>query len=421
MPCRLERLSAGRSSSAFGIGNPSPTLSWRFSGNVDDWFQAGYDVELRYQTGPPQAHHVDSEQSVCVPWPGKPLGSKDRVEVRVRAISTVGITTDWASLQVEAALLDRQDWEASVTLGPEQASEQPTRPFHLRQSFTCSEPSAARLYVTALGLYEIEINGQRIGDHCLAPGWQSYKHRLHYQIFDVGSHLLKGHNTINAIVAEGWYSGRLGFMGGQRNHFGSEIGLILQLEVDGRVVVKTGEAGWEWAYGPHISAGIYDGEHVDKTIDLSTATWAPARSSPLPNTRLIAPQAPPVRQIRELSAKSIVHSPTGKIIIDFGQNLVGWLRLNALCENSTIVLSHVEVLENGEIGTRPLRHAKATDTHRLGCSRLDTKVYFPRIPLCPGRGFGRCYPGHLYCQGHSQRYGRNRLVRVFSRAHHALP
>lgn len=180
--------------------------------------------------------------------------------------------------------------------------------------------------------------------------------------------LVVGENVIDAHIGEGWYAGRLGFLGGVRNIWGDDLGLIAQLEVGGQVVVETGSEDWEWAYGRTTSSEIYDGEVYDSTVDMDSVAWLPARSAPLPKTHLISPEAPPVRRVLALEAQSIITTPSGKTIVDFGQNLVGWVRLNTepTGGDGTVVLRHAEVLEHDELGVRPLRICKATDIIKTG-------------------------------------------------------
>ena len=156
------------------------------------------------------------------------------------------MTTAWKSIDIEAGLLNDNDWVADVTLAEKQDVDQPKRPFLVENTFTAPS-GVARLYASALGVCEISINGKRVGDHILAPGWQSYKHRQHYQVYELD--LKEGENTISAWVGEGWWAGRLGFGGGWRNNYGDDIGLIAQIEVDGKIVLHTGGEGWTWRYG----------------------------------------------------------------------------------------------------------------------------------------------------------------------------
>lgn len=120
----------------------------------------------------------------------------------MHAIGTDGSETDWASLAVEVALLHRSDWTAKLIGGPSQGPD-PKHPILLQKSFKTSGTLKARLYATAHGIYEVHINGQRVGDKLLSPGWQSYNHRLHYQTYDVTHLLQEGQNIISAQVAEG--------------------------------------------------------------------------------------------------------------------------------------------------------------------------------------------------------------------------
>ncbi|KAJ9118904.1 hypothetical protein QFC24_005867 [Naganishia onofrii] len=385
-----------RASGPVFIGTPDPRLSWRFKGDVKDWTQKSYEIRMTRRPLPSnketsaeeETYTVQSDQNVLVPWPSSPLNSRERATINVRAHGTDGSATPWSTIHLEATLLDRSDWgEATqvvtVPLGIHK-NEETKRPFHVRKSFHVASPpvdGSARVYVTALGLYELEINGKRIGDHLFAPGWQSYTHHLNYQTFDVSPLLQAGENVVGACIGEGWYAGSLGFGGGRRNIYGERIGLMLCLEIGGEQVVKTDGEGWEWSFGPLISSQIYDGEVFDAreaksgwssgstsgvTHSNNSSSWSPAETIPAPTASLITPESPPVRETRRLPALEIITTPTGKTILDFGQNLVGWCVFNRAPSNTTkggeIVLRHAEVLEDGELGVRPLRVAKCTDT-----------------------------------------------------------
>lgn len=367
------------------IGTPTPRISWRFaSGTAENWFQKSYEVRIQ-RSGEDEVYVVDSEQSVLVEWPSTPLSSRESAILHVRAHGTDGSVTPWAQVTVEAALLAPSDWTAQVISCGADAQDKDTtkRPFHVRKSFILAEgPEAARLYATALGLYELEINGHRVGDHFFAPGWQSYNHHLNYQVYDVSALLKEGENVVGGSVGEGWYAGSIGFGGGRRNIYGERIGLMAQLEVGGEVVVKTDEQ-WEWAFGGLITSEIYDGERYDLRQDMdgwSTPQgkgegWTKVDVIEPPKGRLIYPESPPVRITEVVNVKEIITTPSGKTILDFGQNLVGWCRFNRApgCkEGEEIVLRHAEVLEDGELGVRPLRVAKCTDTVICGadCSQL---------------------------------------------------
>ncbi|KAK9482554.1 glycoside hydrolase family 78 protein [Lipomyces starkeyi] len=354
---------------ALGIGECEPRISWSFEGDERDWVQSSYELEVRRQNGTTENHLVQSSNSQLVPWVGQPLVSGEEAKIRVRVTDTLGIMTEWSDITaVEAGLLNSEDWKCSLVepAGP-YAAGPPHRPVVFRHTIKVDELiSKARLYVTAHGVYEARINGQQVGDHVLAPGWTSYANRLVYQTFDVTEHLQSGQNTIHVNVAEGWYCGRLGFLGGRSNIYGDRIGLIVMLVIEyvggGKVVCGTDQQ-WQWAYGPILAAELYDGETYDAREQLTEGTsWNVVKCQPIADN-LVAPDGPPVRRTQEVSPCKMFKSPSGKTIIDLGQNIVGWIRVRVDGPSgTTIQFQFAEVLEDGEVATRTLRHAKARDT-----------------------------------------------------------
>ena len=372
-----------------GIGLPQPRLSWVVETGRRDWLQAGYEIEavgldggVRGQTG-----LVRSDQSVLVPWPFAPLQSRERLAVRVRVEGADGSTSAWSALApVEAGLLDPADWSAQfVTPGwDEDTSRAQPAPLLRREFQVRAGLAQARLYVTALGVYEAQINGQAVGDHVLDPGWTSYDYRLRYQTFDVTGLLRAGGNTLGAILADGWYRGRLGFGGGRRNIYGNRLALLAQLEIryaDGTLERIVTDESWRAATGPILASSIYDGETYDARLErpgwsapgYDDAAWSPVVALARDLSTLVAPAGPPVRRIETVAPVSISTSPSGRTLVDFGQNLVGRLRLTVRGEaGATITLRHAEVLEDGELGTRPLRMAAATDHYTLRGGDVET-------------------------------------------------
>ncbi|CAK9782435.1 putative alfa-L-rhamnosidase [Cutaneotrichosporon oleaginosum] len=344
------------------LGIATPRISWRFGGDAENWEQASYEIAIS-RSGQSNSFKVESSDSVLVPWPDKPLTSRERASISVTAHGKDGSSAA-AQVNVEAALLQPADWTAQAVSRPTYPDNVAKRPCLLRRRFALETlPKTARLYITAMGLYEATLNGQRIGDHVLAPGWQSYSYRLAYQVFDVAPLLKEGTNELCAWVGEGWWAGRLGFHTGARDIWGTRPALVAQLEAEGKVLAQTDD-GWEWAEGPIVGSELYDGEAFDTTLSLTA--FKPAEVLPRP-LHLVAPQAPPVRRTAHIPASEIIITPSGKTIVDFGQNLVGWLRWNNQVDGTgTVTIRHAEVLEHGELGTRPLRFADATDTVVLG-------------------------------------------------------
>ncbi|KAJ5887274.1 hypothetical protein N7504_011321 [Penicillium tannophilum] len=366
-----------------GIGTPSPRISWKFAATehtVPNWEQKSYDIEIQRGSSSPESYHVNASKSVLVPWPSQPLVSREPAQVRVRSHGgPCNEPTEWSSwTTVECGLLNPQDWTARAITSPAKQAEGPLRPLRLRKTFKLSADALqdAHLYITSLGVFQAYINGIPVGDHCMAPGWTSYHHRLNYEVFDVASLLRANEENVIAVeLAEGWYATRLGFLGGQRFIYGDEMALIAQLEiksVQDRVSVVS-DASWKCHASALITSEIYDGEVYDAREEQKgwntllfdqESSWDAVRETEFPKTEFVAPNAPPVRVTQTVKPIEIITTPSGKKIVDFGQNLVGRVRIPSLINPTghTVTLIHAEVLENQELGIRPLRIAKCTDT-----------------------------------------------------------
>jgi len=374
---------------AFGVGESRPRLSWTIETVIPGWRQTAYELEAYGSDGRlvEWTDKVESNQSVLVPWPFSPLSSRERRTIRVRVWGTDGQASAWSmATPVEAGLLTAEDWEAQfVTPDWEEDTTVPQPCPLLRREFVIHEGvTRARLYVTSLGVYEVQLNGMVVGDHVLAPGWTSYHNRLRYQTFDVTNLLRKGLNAICAILGDGWYRGRFGFDGGRRNIYGDRLALLVQLEIDytdGTTVRICTDETWRAATGPMLASDLYDGETYDARLErpgwsgggYDDSDWCSVRRVDWDLATLVAPSGPPVRRIELVAPIAISTSPSGHAIVDFGQNLVGRLRLVVRGEaGQTITLRHAEVLENGELCTRPLRTAQATDRYTLRGEGLET-------------------------------------------------
>jgi alpha-L-rhamnosidase len=346
--------------SALGVGTATPRLSWQVTTDDPDWTQTAYELELDGTVV-----RVDSAEQVLVPWPFEPLASRGRASVRARVTSG----EDWSEWSepstVEAGLLAPEDWTARfispATLGGFDAPA----PILARAVTLRSGIASARLYATAHGVYTATLNGQRVGDEVLAPGWTSYRHRLRYQIHDVTALLQAGDNEIQFLLGNGWYRGRLAWSG-RRALYGDRLALLAQLEVtydDGSVEVIGTDATWSAHNSGILADDLYDGQRTDLRPAESTVDSVEVVAGDLGG--LVAPEGPPVRVTGVLPAVRVWQSPSGKTLVDFGQNLVGWVRLRArdIRADVEVVVRHAEVLEHDELGTRPLRSAKATDTY----------------------------------------------------------
>ncbi|KAL4908629.1 hypothetical protein BDW74DRAFT_102228 [Aspergillus multicolor] len=391
--------------SGFGVGTATPRLSWRFltaDSYPRNWKQTSYQIEvIRGADKETETQSIASDASVLVPWPSTPLRSRERARVRVRGFGRGEDQlevepTDWSPwTAVECALLSRDDWTAVPITDLTEATDAPLRPIRFRKTFNLSgkgDIAQARLYITSLGIYRAFINGHEVSDHCLAPGWTSYRYRLNYQTLDVG-HLLRhdGANVIAIEVAEGWYATRLGFLGGRRQLYGDKIAALAQLEIrfESETLSIATDNTWTCQPSAILKSEYYDGEVYDAREEKSdwnsnsldgtaNSGWDPVQELPFPTAKLIAPDAPPVRITEEIKPISVQQTPLGKTIVDFGQNLVGRLRVRSLNKPSgaRVILTHAEVLENGELAIRPLRIAKCRD--EIICAGTELRDWSPQ-------------------------------------------
>ncbi|HEU4425531.1 MAG TPA: family 78 glycoside hydrolase catalytic domain, partial [Pilimelia sp.] len=352
-----------------GIGTATPRLSWTVPEAEPGYVQRAYEVELARDGADPETFRVVSGEQVLVPWPGRPLASREMVGVRIRVYDDQW--SHWSPpAVVEAGLLAPGDWTARFVSPRSLGGLGAPAPI-LRGVFTLPDGVVrARLYATAHGLYRAALNGRRVGDDELAPGWTSYHHRLRYQTYDVTRLVRGGENVLEVLLGNGWYRGRLGFREA-RALYGDRLALLAQLEVttaDGRTHVTATDGSWTaWESGV-LADDLYDGQRTD----LRRAGSPPAGEDAVDIldedlSRLVAPDGPPVRVTAVLPAVAVMTSPSGKTLVDFGQNVVGRVRLRVRGHQPghEVVVRHAEVLEGGELGVRPLRTAKATDSYVL--------------------------------------------------------
>ncbi|RKK92373.1 hypothetical protein BFJ68_g2275 [Fusarium oxysporum] len=389
--------------SGIGVATSRPSISWRFGGTTVGWTQESCDIEvcLRQQASYPAADAIqiftlDTTDSVNVPWPARELSSGEQATVRVRSRGQ-RIETTWSEpFRVEAGLLKATDWTCDLIETPFLVETTETHPPTLfRRSFVLKQvPCKIRLYITSHGIHEAEINGIKVSDQVLAPGWTAYDHELQYQVHDVGQLLRQGtENVIGIHVAEGWYCGRLGFGGGRHNIWGSRLGVIAQLVLTFQEEITQtigSDSDWTCHRSPIETASLYDGETYDMAKEqvgwssggFNDEGWSAVKVCRYDPERLTCSDGPPIRPTQSLPAIQITHSINGNAIFDFGQNLVGWVRFRVPKgpAGHKITLIHAETLENGECVTRTLRHAKATDVVVLGQSSSPEVVYWnPRF------------------------------------------
>lgn len=346
-----------------------PRLSWTTSTAAAGWLQSWAEIECDGTVV-----RLEGRDSVLVAWPFAAICPRQTHGVRVRVGGEDGTVSAWSEWRmIDGGFLAEGEWAASMVSLPE--PERTSQPGLFRTEFEL--PTGVRratLYTTAQGVYQVLINGAPVDDDTLKPGWTSYQWRLIHETTDVTELLRAGANAIGIRLAGGWFCERYGFGEDALPFYGTQPAAALQLvveTVDGATHVITTDDTWRSnARGPVVSASIYDGQRDDARLDqpgwaapgFDDSGWAGVRatSSPVPAPRI----APPVRRIAELAPIASHVAPSGVIILDFGQNIAGRLRVRAdLPEGTTITLKHAEVLDAaGELERSSMGAAQTTDS-----------------------------------------------------------
>ncbi len=372
-----------------GIGASAPRISWCVQTQKENWRQSACQFRKLSPEGEilGNTEKLQSERSVLQAWPFEPLKSRERCAVQVRVWDQADAASEWSEpAWLEAGLLMPADWQARFITPALEEQEEKAPPLPILRHAFQVKPGLkhARLYITALGVYEAQINGAVVGDEVLAPGWTSYAHRLRYQTHDITGDLKEGNNAIGVFLGDGWYRGRIGFSGGEEAIWGDDLGLLAQLElvyIDGSKEIIATDRRWRASPGPILSASLYDGESYDARLEqsgwsepeLDDSNWSGVRLLEKDLSILFAPEGPPVRRTQTLAPIETRETGPGRYILDFGQNLVGWLRIRVKGPaGSEIILKHAEVLQDGELCLWPLRGAKATDRYILKGAEEET-------------------------------------------------
>jgi alpha-L-rhamnosidase len=246
----------------------------------------------------------------------------------------------------------------------------------LRRDFALDgEIAQARLSICGLGLYEAEINGQKISDEYLAPFCNAYDHWIQYQTYDVTDLLQQGNNAIGVRLGNGWYKGRFGFDNYGEELYGNQFAVLSELVVtlqNGETVIIASDERWKTSAGPVIDSNIYDGETRDARrelagwtrADYNDSAWQAVKPITIGFDRLKARLSPPVRVMTELQPARLIHTPKDEWVLDLGQNMVGWLRFATTAPaGTTIKLTHGEEMQEGCFYRENLRTAKAEFTY----------------------------------------------------------
>jgi alpha-L-rhamnosidase len=379
-----------------GVAPDRVRLGWVLEGTGTGRAQRAYQILLAQDdTGEDMtwdSGRVESSCSTDIAYPGS-LVPGGRYMWKVRVWDESGLVSGWSEPAAFEVELDRTDgWWRASWIGQGRTLEKATPPDwpgpvdavartltpapYLRRAFTVDQPVAsARLYVTALGLYEARLNGRRVGDGFLTPGWTDYTRRILYQTYDVTGLLAEGENVLTAILAHGWYAGFVGFDAKRAGaHYGSALELLAQLLIthsDGSREWIVTDEHWESSPGAIRHADLLMGERHDLALEphgwdlpgFDASGWQPVRCRERDGTLLVADPGSPIRVTEEIAPRSIASYEHGRHIVDFGQNLTGWVRIRTDGPaGARVRIRHGEVLAaDGSLYTENLRTARQAD------------------------------------------------------------
>ncbi len=392
-----------------GLDVTQPRFSWQLMNPGRDIMQTAYEINVTdgknkvWQSG-----KVPSDSSVHVAYKGPALQSGTKYTWQVRVWDNSGKHSSWSQQAFfYTALLHPSDWKAKW-IAPGYVEDSVMRPSPMfRKEFTANKKiKSAVAYITAHGMYEASINGKRVGDAWLTPGWTSYHNRLQYQMYDVTNMLNNGQNAIGVTLGNGWYRGIIGFSN-NINVYGKDIALLMQIDItfsDGSKESVITDDSWKSIdKGPIRYAEIYNGEMYDARNEMKGWTmpgfddksWSGTRLTDAPMDVLVATYNQPVTEHEIFKPVKIITTPKGEKVIDFGQNLVGWVIMKAKGhKGDTITLDHAEVLDKeGNMYLDNLRQAKAQDNYVMSG---EEETYHPHFTW---HGFRYCsvkgYDGDL--------------------------
>ena len=344
-----------------GLDETSPDFSWILCSDENCVQQTAYklqasvDGETVWDTG-----RVAGSQSIAIRWTGPRLMAQTRYDIEVTVWDNMNREAT-ANSWFETGLLDSSAFRARW-ITHALASDDTACPVFIK-SFDCGRIVRARLYASACGIYDILINDERVGEDFLAPGWTNYKKRIQYQTYDI-THHIRSKNELAMTVAPGWYKGLLDSPG-TPDHYGDRTAALLEIHLwfaDGQKRIIASDESWHYRTGEVRYAELYNGETADTTH--RPDELRPVCLFNLDRSLLLAQQGPPVRIVGRIEPVSLIQTPKGEIVLDFGQNMAGFIELTVDGKpGQAIVLRHAEVLDqDGNFYTENLRSARATDT-----------------------------------------------------------
>lgn len=403
-PLEIQQLRLEYKKNPEGIDVLKPRFSWILKGDGFNRSQSAYQIQVSTSENISKSDvwdsgKVKSGDTNQIEYAGKTLESGKKYFWRVKVWdendrSSISETAHWSM-----GMLHFNDWQGQFIghdVGYNKKDKYaelylpPAR--YLRHAFNVSKKiKRATAYTTALGLYELRLNGEKVGDEYLLPGWTDYDKRLYYQTFDITDQLAQGENVVGAIIADGWYSGYIGYallvrLDKVREFYGVNPSFMGQIKIeyeDGTSeVIASNDTTWKANQGPIREADIIMGETHDATKELTgwdqpgydESKWSKPKLYTLPNGRLESSPVTGVKVQETITPIDITEPKKGIYIFDLGKNIAGIARLKVQGDKGTkITLRFGEILKNdGTLLTENLRRARSTDTYILSGNGTET-------------------------------------------------
>ncbi|MZQ85357.1 family 78 glycoside hydrolase catalytic domain [Paenibacillus sp. 5J-6] len=367
-----------------GIGSRNPQLSWQIESDRRGTMQRAYQIIVANEEGdftkPAwDTGYTESDQSIQVVYGGQELQTRTRYLYKVKVWDNDGRESSWSEIAWwEMGLLDQKEWQAQwITPNESEIDPQSEPAFLFRKQFEVGRDFiSARMYASAAGVYELYVNGVRVSDELLAPGWTSYPTRLQVQTYDVTELLKKEGNGLGILLGDGWYKSGLGF-GNKNFKYGEQRAVLAQLHIqykDGSETVVATDSTWKASTGPIQYSTIYHGETYDaqleqagwSSVNYQEDEWKSTQVCKDMGYDVLVPQEnSPTRVTETIRPIAYFLTPAGDHVLDMGQNMVGRVRFIVSAPAGTrIELHHSEVLDNdGNIYFGNLRTAKQIVTY----------------------------------------------------------
>ncbi len=350
-----------------GLDTAKPRFSWKIESEQTDTMQTAYQIQvisegrMIWDSG-----RCRSDESVLVEYAGAALAAECLYEYRAVVWDNHGEMAE-AVGTFETGLLAGTNFKAKWVTHPFSA-EETACPVFVKEIALEKKVKRARIYATALGVYEIRLDGKKVGNAFFAPGWTNYKKRLQYQTYDATELFGEkdsGKHVLEITVGNGWYKGILGFTCTPCN-YGDKAALLAQLHVtydDGTEEVFATGDDWRVKTGPVRYSELYMGETIDSTWKSEDAAAVEPFSYPM--EQIVSQECEPVRITKRIAAKGLIVTPKGEKVLDFGQNMAGFVEVRVQAKpGQKITVRHAETLDkDGNFYPDTLRQAKSVDTY----------------------------------------------------------